>query len=258
MMSVILILTFVAMVKRGAPETAVEKRNRLNTLGKEPHATARAVSKLCDTIRKEGLPEATSRSTLYRARKGLSNTKTPYGVLVETVPAPTKKEPNLKIGIQNPLAMMCYCALMSPTYAALLRATMEATPSEPDKPWSLTLYQDGIDPSDGLAKRHSRKGHIFYWAVKEYGMSALGAEQSWFTPAFVRDDVLREQPGGVPWLAQFVLRRFFDPEGEVAEIGGIDLDLHGGGSMTVYLKFSVLLVDGEVLLEACMGVIAMH
>ena len=64
-------------------------------------------------------------------------------------------------------------------------------------------------------------------------MSVLHQEQCWFTPAIVRVDVLKEQPGGVPWLTQLILRQFFDPNGDDAEIGGVDLEfarrrLHDG------------------------------
>ena len=251
----IVIAILLSMGKRGATPTMADKRSRLNAFGRESHISKRAIATLCGNIRQEGLPEATSRGSLYRARKGLVNVTTPYGKLVETFAAPTKKQPNNRIGIQNPLAMLVHCAFLSPTYAALLRATMEATPCEPDQPWSLILYQDGIDPSDALSKHHTRKSHVFYWTVKEFGMSVLHQEQCWFTPAIVRVDVLKEQPGGVPWLTQLILRQFFDPNGDDAEIAGVDLELHGGGSMTVYLKLRILLADEPGVKEvlACKG-----
>ena len=242
-------LLFAIMSKRPSPEEQHAKRLRLNKFGKESFATQRAISNLCETVRNEGLPEATSRKTLYRARKGLTQTKTPFGLIVETVDAPTKKQPMLKIGIQNPLAMLFYAALMSPTYSALLRATMEVQPSRPDSPWSLILYQDGVDPSDGLAKNHSRKSNVFYWNILEFGMSALAAEETWFTACCIRYDVIKEQTGGIPWLTQLILRRFFDPNGYDAEYAGVDLQLHDGSTTTVYLKLRLLFADEPGLKE---------
>lgn len=256
MYSIACLLLFTTyMGKRASPEDVHAKRVRLNTLGKESFASKRAISKLCENLKDEGIPECTSRKALFNARKGLCATKTPYGLLVETVPAPTKRQPHLKIGLQNPLSMLFYAALMSPTYSTLLRATMEAKPCKPESPWSLILYQDGVDPSDGLAKNHSRKGHVFYWNILEFGMSALASEETWFTPCYVRADVIKEQGGGIPWLTQLILHRFFDPHGFDAEYAGIDLQLYGGGHMCVYLKLRILLADEPGLKEmlSCKG-----
>ena len=38
--------------------------------------------------------------------------------------------------------------------------------------------QDGVNPSDAIAKTHSRKVGAFYWSIMEFGPMALGMEQS--------------------------------------------------------------------------------
>ena len=81
-----------------------------------------------------------------------------------------------RFGIQNPLAFLAYHAEQSVHYAEIIRRAFEKHTCEPGSPWRLILYQDGVDPSDGLAKSHSRKSSVWYWAFTEFGMEAFAHE----------------------------------------------------------------------------------
>ena len=67
----------------------------------------------------------------------------------------------------------------SADFAKLMQAGLRKYPCSPSSPWRLILYQDGVDPSDGLAKNHSRKSAVYYYSFVELGMQALAREEVW-------------------------------------------------------------------------------
>ena len=58
---------------------------------------------------------------------------------------------------QNPLAMFQYHCKHSAHYSNVVKDASAKYPCTPASPWRIILYQDGVDPSDGLAKNHSQK-----------------------------------------------------------------------------------------------------
>ena len=86
-------------------------------------------------------------------------------------------------------------------------------------------------------------------SIFEFGNKALCAEEAWLTPTIVRVSVVNEMPGGIPQLTRMVLHRLFDPNGHDAQFAGVNLHLHDGGSLTVFLKLGVLLGDEPALKE---------
>ena len=131
--------------------------DRLGELGRKSYVSKSGIARLLQTVKDESIPEAFSRSTQYRARKETVERTTQYGKLVTTIPLKLLDGSEVNLGIQNPLAMIAYAAKNSEEFACVLRSTHAATPPLATRPWKIVLYQDGVDPSDGLAKCHSRK-----------------------------------------------------------------------------------------------------
>ena len=71
-------------------------------LGKKSYVSMRGIEKLCEDIRREGMPAHTSRKTMYRARKASCSQKTPFGPLVVPV---SDIIAGTTIAVQNPAAM---------------------------------------------------------------------------------------------------------------------------------------------------------
>jgi hypothetical protein len=156
-----------------------------------------------------------------------------------------------KVAVQNPFAALYHAAACSPDFAALVRSTL----AKHKPPWRIVLYQDGVDPSDGLAKHHSRKSTIFYWSFLEFGMDALAHEEAWFTALLTRTELASKLDGGVTQLASIVMQRFFDVQGHDMERGGASLKLHDGGAVHITAKLGVLVADEPALKEmlSCKG-----
>ena len=180
--------TFHIMVKRKdhpTPEQSrantVERHKVLMSLGMESHASGRAISLLMHDIEEleDGVPTAHARGTLYNARNTVCNELTPYGPLVVTKDVKGIKTAEHKIAIQNPLAMLWKAVQISSWFTTLLQDALRNTASSCSSPWSIILYQDGVNPSDGLSKNMSRKSGAFYWSFLEFGMEALSKEESW-------------------------------------------------------------------------------
>ena len=94
---------------------AEPRYKQLCKMGKDSHVTQSGIAHLMAIVDKEGLPEAFSRPTQYRARKKICAEKTPYGMLVDIV-----KVDGAVFAIQNPPAMLYKSASASEDFARLL------------------------------------------------------------------------------------------------------------------------------------------
>ena len=143
------------------PRMKSEQHADLRSLGKEAHVTQRGIASLIQSLRDKGTPDHVSRAT--HARKDLAQTQTPYGQLMTEVEVsftdPSKRA--LTIGFQNPMAYVQYQATHSMHYATLLTQALIKHPPPPTNVWRIVLYQDGVDPRDGLTKHKSRHAVVF-------------------------------------------------------------------------------------------------
>ena len=237
------------MAKRKSEDTH-GRHKQLTALGKDAHVSQQGIWRLLGAVEEQGLPEAYSRATQYRARRSVCQTSTPYGNLVVQRPVVLKAGGSELIAIQNPLAMLHNIVETSAAYSSLLKARLLEKPCTPASPWNIVLYQDGVDPSDGLAKNHSRKCVVFYWTFLELGMAALAHEEAWHTIAVVRVGTARRIAGEHVQLADVVLRTFFGPEGHDILRSGIVLPMVGGPArVTMFAKLGIILADEPALKE---------
>ena len=248
-------------MKRSSSSTS-ENRAKLQKFGKKSFLTSRALQDVLKTIDKEGLPIAFSRASHRRAISSLCTTETDYGTLVNHVPISWSdiERHGDTVPIQNPLAFFYYNCQKSPHYAELVRRGLEQHPCTPSTPWSLILYQDGVDASDGLAKNHHRKSAIFYWSFKEFGPRALAHEQVWGVAANIRIDECNAIDGNIARVFEKILDSFFSGEHNI-RVSGVTVQLDGSirqeGRMitTMYAKVGIILADIPALKELlqCIG-----
>ena len=174
-------------------------------LGRASFVSKSGIAGLLSAVKKDGIPSSFDRRTQYRARKRVASTETPYGKLVDTLPLPDGET----IAVQNPLAFLWYNCQKSPDYAEMIRQSLERSPSSPASPWNLILYQDGVDPSDGLSNNHSRKSCVWYWSFLELGLRDLAKEEVWGTLCVMRASRASKLPGGITTLFGKLLGFFF-------------------------------------------------
>ena len=225
-------------------KTIDERCHRLISLGKSSFVSKSGIEQLLSDVKKNDLPDAFSRRTQYRARKRVCQIQTPYGKLVESA------EPADRIPFQNPLAFLYYHYHNSPHYAQIVNTALQHFPCTPAAPWRVIIYQDGVDPGDGLAVNHSRKSCVFYWSFVEFGMHALAHEEVWGTVCVVRTLDAKKLDGDIGQLFFKVLEQFFGSAHDI-RISGVLLD----EGIRILAGVGVLLADEPALKEmlSCKG-----
>ena len=223
--------------------SAADERDRLLALRHTKYVTQRALKFVVESIQQDGPIHNSSRVTQWRARQSIAYSETPYGRLIEVYTVD-----GMRFGISPPFAAMYYHARNSASYAAILNDTMRRAPCDARSHWNFILYQDGVDPSDGLSKTHTRKSAVFYWSIKEFGYDVLGQEQVWLTTNVTRARVLKNIVGEHALIATKILETMYNDTHDGQRIG-VTLDLHTGDTIHIYVKVGVLLADVPALKE---------
>ena len=235
--------------KRRLNPSEASERHRTLELRHSKYVTQRALRNVVEAIKADGPLHHSSRAAQYRARKSIARTETPYGQLVIE-----RTRDEVTYGVSPPLAAMWYHTKHSKSYSEVILDSLRRAPNSASSPWNVVFYQDGVDPSDGLAKSHTRKSAVYYWTVKEFGYDVLGQEQVWLTSALIRATQLADLNGEHATVAKDVLETMFNEKID-AEHHGVTLELHEGGSVHIFLKLGVLLADEPALKEliSCKG-----
>ncbi len=241
------------MAKRKAG--AMDRAFELVSLGRASYASKSAIEKLLAQIDANGVPETYDRSAQYRARKDICRKRVgEYGPLVCDVQLPLATGTTQTMSFQNAFAFLHHNCQHSPHYAKILQAALRRYPCSPSMPWRLLLYQDGIDPSDGLSKNHSRKSAVIYWSFVELGMAALSKEEVWGVITLARYAEYTKLDGKGGSLFEAVLGHFFGPDHDLRR-SGCSLSFPDGEHTTIFAEPSVLLADLPAMKEclSCKG-----
>lgn len=221
---------------------------RLAKLGKASFVSQSGLANVLKEVKAHGLPESFSRATQHRAREDLCDTITPYGPLVTHKKIQIGNE-ELIIGFQNPFSFVHYHCENSPHFALIVSDALRRYPCTAARPWDVVIYQDGVDPSDGLAKNKSRKSAVYYWSFKQFGYEALAHEQVWGTVAVMRTTKANKLEGGMPRLTYHVLEQFFGEEHDIRR-SGMSVQLHGSQERAkIIAKIGILFGDIPALAE---------
>ena len=225
------------------------------SLGRASFVSKSGIAGLLGAVKKDGLPTSFDRRSQYRARKQVTSTTTPYGKLVDTLPLPRGRS----IAYQNPLAFFWYNCQKSADYAEVVRQALDRSPCTPASPWNIVLYQDGVDPSDGLSNNHSRKSCVWYWSFLEFGLRDLAKEEVWGTLCVMRATTANSLPGGITTLFGKLLGLFFGtPDIRLAGVSVLlDGTRRGEQPLTrhIFAQVGCLLADMPALKEmlGCKG-----
>ena len=103
--------------------------------------------------------------------------------------------------------------------------------------------QDGVNPSDAIAKTHSRKVGAFYWSIMEFGPMALGLEQSWLSICSLRQTLWADADGQVTQVAHECAQWFFSRTGTDTREIGMELQLKTGRAIRIFLQLAVIAGD---------------
>ena len=196
------------------------------SLGRESFVSKSGIANLLKTVKKEGLQPTFDRWAQFRARKQLCQTMTPYGKLVVSLPVVFPDGKAGDIACQNPLAFLYYNCQKSPHYAEIVRESLARHPCGPATPWELIIYQDGVDPSDGLSSNHSRKSCVWYWSFVQFGIKNLAYEEVWGTMCVMRSISANKMEGALTNLFGKLLSLFFGPIHDI-RLTGVSITING-------------------------------
>ena len=234
---------------RGSTESTRNKYERLNALSRASFVSQSALRNMLGSVKSDGLPESFSRGSQHRARKEVCHTETYYGPLVTERNLNITSGQPLTVGFQNPLAWVHYHCEHSPNYASIVQQALEKHPCTLVSPWTIILYQDGVDPGDGLAKNKSRHSVVFYWSFLEFGMEVLCREEVWGTLTIMRTTKAKKLEGGIPELTYRSLEQFHCDVHDIRR-NGVSVCCDGSGTyIKIFGRVNLIVSDLPALAE---------
>ena len=90
-----------------------------------------------------------------------------------------------------------------------------------EEPLTIVLYQDGVDPGDGLVKDKARHSICFYWTFLEFGMINLCHEELWVAGMIARTRKAKSIHGGVGELTYILMEQFHPDNGNDMLVNGV-------------------------------------
>ena len=204
----------------------------------------RGLAAVLDEINANGMPEATSRSTINRARNGeLDDVNTPYGMVIQRKAVGTNKYGRQCLFyIVDARANLYFFCQRSDCFKSFLIFRLRQHPCSPNKPWNIILYNDEIVNGNVLRHENLRKVQAFYYSFREFGLRALSSEYLWFTLTAARStDVTAISDGGVGRLARDVIL-------ELQAFGVQGFQFEG---IIIWAKISTFVAD-ESALKMCL------
>ena len=237
-----------------------ERCFQLMALGRASFVSKSGIAHLLSAMKTDGLPKTFDRSAQYRARKKVTATQTPYGKLVESMHVVFPDGKDVSIACQNPLAFLYYNCQKSADYAEVVREAIDRHPPTPATPWNLIMYQDGVDPSDGLSNNHSRKSCVWYWSFQEFGLRHLAKEEMWGTLCVMRATQATQMEGTITTLFHKLLSLFFGPVHDI-RLAGVSVIIDGSRrgepplDKRIFARVGCILADMPALKEmlSCKG-----
>ena len=215
-------------------------RLTVSNLTRKSFVSQSALVNILRDIRQNGLPEVQSRASMHRYREELAHTETSYGPLMSSVSIG-----KLETEVINPFAFLSYICEESTRYGELMLKTLT---EHGEEPLTIVLYQDGVDPGDGLVKDKARHSICFYWTFLEFGMINLCHEELWVAGLIARTRKAKSIHGGVGELTYILMEQFHPDNGNDMLVNGVVVKL-GGREMRIRAKVNVLFADLPALSE---------
>ena len=185
------------------------KRQRLVALAHGPtYVSQRGLSQTLESVRLRGIPEASSRKTLWRSRREAATRDTPHGTLTYDMELLLKIGPTA-ITVANPAAMLHLACKEADGFASRFRERIQASPPSATSPWRILFYNDEIGHNPLAPGDDTRKIQGAYWTMLELGIDAIHSENAWFIAAAVRSFLIKDLPGGISNMNNLLLKQLF-------------------------------------------------
>ena len=132
----------------------------------------------------------------------LGKVHTPYGTLIEELTIGD----NFKCSVVNPHAFLNFVTHRSPEYGDIIKACRQDHGKV-----HLALYSDTIRTGNILRPDSNRAYECLYWGIAELPDWFQSRDQGWLPCAIVKEDKLKDLPGGLGALMKAICLKAFSP-----------------------------------------------
>lgn len=201
------------------------------------------LSAVLKDLRDSGIPDASSRQSIKRAREEQVRVHTAYGPLMRAIRVQLQ-EPLEERDIEyiHPSAMLSHAAQSCVGFASFLNERLRAHPCDLVHSWDLVFYSDEVSPGNQLKPSNDRKLQTIYWSFRQFGSCGLANENLWFILTAVRSSIVKRL-GGMSVLFKHLLGIFFRDHDFRC---GITIRIAGEPHL-MFAKFGILVSDEAAL-----------
>jgi hypothetical protein len=228
--------------------------SQLSQLGRKSYVSQSGMSNLLKELHAQGLPAATSRASIQRAREATMQAASPFGPLLKKVAIALEKPTcNTMVSYIDPVALLAHMAEHCVEFSHYLHQRLKEAPPTPQSRWNIVVYSDEVTPGNQLKHDNKRKVQAVYWSFAELGAQWLSSELSWFVLTVVRSSVVNRMAGGMSTLLNIVLQSFFKQPHDLFD-NGIVLHTVAGRSM-LFATLGCMISDESAIKQswACKG-----
>ena len=154
-----------------------KRQRKALDLREHHYISARALATVAKHIKLNGLPDATSRSSLGRQRHDSVDIDTPFGKIIQLIDCKTKKGGTIKLPFLHPLAILWVACKYYPEFTSAFASILHG------QRLKIIEYTDEVVPGRELIKNNDKQFWILYWSFLDFGPAALSNEDAWFTAA---------------------------------------------------------------------------
>ena len=171
-----------ASLVRGMP-TASSNQALVQT---EKYVSQSGLASVLRSIKEHGLPEASSRSGIKRARDRA------MPAVWTSISLERNDGSSFEVPIIHPILYLQHL-LEIDAFALFVLDKLKEHPCAQDNPWTLALYCDEIVPGNPLKPQgNARKVIAFYWSFCEFD-DGLGDDSLWFHLGSIRSAMIKDQ-----------------------------------------------------------------
>ncbi len=228
------------------------RQSTLVRFSRGSYASHRAIERLLRQVREEGIPDASSRASQWRARAAIAGQVGPFGPLVQDLVLPHS---DITYAVQHPMAMLHFCCGDEKYvgFVCLMRYALRNHPPA-DGPWHLVMYADEIGHNP--LGHDNRKCECIYWSFLEFGPAALQTEDAWFIVCVIRTKQIEKLSGFMSHMFKLLLKRYFfnSQNGHHFKNSGVRIVIEGK-SFFIFAEFGAIVADEKALKEVfcCKG-----
>ena len=219
----------------------------LASLGRRKFVSVAGLAEVLKEIREHGMPDATSRSAIKRARDKAfqADVTSRYGSVIRSIEIGSNEdgEPCVFWYVDS-RACLYHMIRSSSKLERFIGYVLVKHPCTPQNPWGIIIYNDEISPGNQLLHHNPRKVQAFYYSFIEFGAEALYSEFLWFTLTVARSDEVGEIEGWSFGIFSTDLMLSFDAWGSEGFVCG---------NIIIWARIKMLVCD-EAALKATLDV----